>query len=547
MPPPSVTDELDREARKLVVALELLRRKVVDGAGHTITNAHRRPEDPPPEWAVARADPGRAGGVVAPRDDYSQTYTGPRVDADAVARTLGRAPAPRLPGDPGASGGVVAARPVPGPGDPTTFPDRTFRGPPAQAGPDPSPLPADAQRVKVVGHDGPPLPVTLAGAGAGPNPPPAAGPGAGPDKADKSAARSVGEMLRDLVKNSPFNPVPDADPRKHTTGQQLGGAAGQAVGGSVGKAIGGTLGGIAGSLVGKFAILLAPLAALSTILQSAGSGFSVFNTAIKVFAATLAPVLLPVFVLLATAVVAASDVIWRELYPKLGEFYRLILETGIPAIKQFVDGLLMAARVFNILYQADQRGRATARGVIQGKEADAVGGVLRMLPGGKTLGDLYDRGRQITAGVVGGKPGEAIAAAQQAVPEHPLKRLLDAYAGRADEPKPGTPAAPIDLSQLSPEKRASYLNPPAGRPDGKSDLGGVALKDVLASLRQSMGPKAAFGSIAQANKTATLAGLNQDNLERRLWERMVKSLETLEREAMKASQSPPRYGKPDGQ
>lgn len=101
---------------------------------------------------------------------------------------------------------------------------------------------------------------------------------------------------------------------------------------------------ILGSFTAKLAIVLGPLTAFATILGSANSGFGVFLKTVNVLAASLAPLLLPAFVLLGAAVLTVSDYIWSKLQPALGEFYKWIFENAIPALSALVEAFNEASR-----------------------------------------------------------------------------------------------------------------------------------------------------------------------------------------------------------
>ncbi|MDB5312917.1 MAG: hypothetical protein JWO38_7119 [Gemmataceae bacterium] len=128
---------------------------------------------------------------------------------------------------------------------------------------------------------------------------------------------------------------------------------------------GGGVSAIIGMFAGKLGLLLSPLTTLTTILGASNSGMSVLNKAFGIFAATLAPILLPVFVALTAAIVAASDEIWQKLLPKLGEWYKWIIDTAIPKIEELAraageaaEFLLGIGKAFGVLkFSEDEKRR----------------------------------------------------------------------------------------------------------------------------------------------------------------------------------------------
>ena len=103
--------------------------------------------------------------------------------------------------------------------------------------------------------------------------------------------------------------------------------------------LGKALAGMAQAVVKPIVSALSPISLVNNALAQTGSGLGVFQSAVQLLGSTLAPLLLPVFVGLAAAVVAASDYIWDKLLPVLGDWYNWIFGTAIPAIKSFCDAL----------------------------------------------------------------------------------------------------------------------------------------------------------------------------------------------------------------
>ncbi len=74
-----------------------------------------------------------------------------------------------------------------------------------------------------------------------------------------------------------------------------------------------------------FMKLIGPLGVMVGLIGSAGSGFGVFTKSMQLFAAILAPVLLPVFVLLAATVIALSDDMTR-LLPLFKQWFEIVFK-----------------------------------------------------------------------------------------------------------------------------------------------------------------------------------------------------------------------------
>lgn len=233
---------------------------------------------------------------------------------------------------------------------------------------------------------------------------------------------------------------------------------------------GGASAGLA-ALAGSFAKLLGPLAALGTFLNASTSGFDLFNKAIKLFATTLAPVLMPAFFLLAVALAATSEVLWGQLAPALEGMFGVILNYGIPTIVRFLDMVLSAAEALEKLSKMD-----TGVGGVKGADLLAAGALV--VPG-----------LQIPAGMY----------------------LYDRAAGGSGD------------------GRAYGDRIGGGTRDGARGATGRAIADTLAELRLSMGPQASTGNISSVYSKAQMAALNQSPFERRMLEMMERVTGALTR------------------
>lgn len=307
-------------------------------------------------------------------------------------------------------------------------------------------------------------------------------------------------------------------------------------------------GGIAGILTGLFGRVIAPLVALHAILSQTTSGFGVFQKALNVFASAIAPILLPVFAVLAAAVVAASDVIWANLLPHLREWYGFILSTAIPTTKTLVQRLvelastiawvIEVARDPSKLIRGTDAERAAGNGPTVGGVADRVGTAVDPSGIGRIVNRIGFGWLNMLPGNGGGvSPGAARTAANVTDPTgiggwlNPLPGLAGrgvGWLGRVaglggGGESPATPAAPAAATTPDrPEKQASGGSAP--QPSG----GGVfdrALNDVTRSLQMSIGPKASYTGLTEVGKQAQLAALNQDPLDARVLKRSIESIQ----------------------
>lgn len=231
------------------------------------------------------------------------------------------------------------------------------------------------------------------------------------------------------------------------------------------------------ALVSSFGRLFLPLAALTTYLGASTSGFEVFTSALKVFATAVAPVVLPAFVLFATALIAGSDAIFRNLLPALDGFFRLVLQTGIPGIISFVDALGKATAALSALSQT-RAGHALIAGSSLWSTAESAqpGSAEKIAGAGSPLFALLN--------MSGPAPGEAGAPGTPGTPG-----------------SPGAPGAP-------------------GAPGSPGRLTSTAMSDVMKELLLSAGPKASSGSVSSIFSRGQLAVLNQSPFEIRMQDMM---------------------------
>lgn len=297
------------------------------------------------------------------------------------------------------------------------------------------------------------------------------------------------------------NPQPAAEPSQGLFGRNLG-----------------RVGAAADLLAARFRAMLGPLATFSTYLNAPTSGMSVLSKAINLFAASVAPVILPATYMLSVALTAASEVVFKKLVPALDGFYKLVLSTGIPAIRHFVS---MIGRATEAL--ASFADTAVGKAVLSSDGRGGRMGAIDRLTGGQSE-VVKDTGN-------GGFTDQAFAQVKSA------QRTLNDFA-RSVLPVGGETLT--DASTWASKKAAGIFGPEsAGDPySGRGTKAGTgdglatgavknAQRDVLKELMLSMGPRASSGSVSSVWSKAQMATLNQSPFERRMLEMMTQVVTTM--------------------
>lgn len=202
---------------------------------------------------------------------------------------------------------------------------------------------------------------------------------------------------------------------------------------------------VLGQVASKFSGIIGPAALLGQVLNAPIAGFQVLSTAVKVLASSLAPVLLPVTLLLSAGMLALSEVVNDELVDAFDDFADLVLNVGVPAMVTFIQAVTEAAAKLKEWYED-----------------------LKSLSPGAGLG-----------GILFGGANDAL------------------RAGGDTE---------------SAERKVNS-----------------GLRDTLASLRLSLGPKASTSSIGSVGSQVQQSALNSDPLETRLARQQLAALERIER------------------
>jgi hypothetical protein len=263
-------------------------------------------------------------------------------------------------------------------------------------------------------------------------------------------------------------------------------------------------------LAARFSALLGPLASFGTYLNAPTSGMSVLSKAINLFAASVAPVILPATVLLSTALAAAGDVVFKKLVPALEGFYKLVLSSGIPAVQSFVSIVGRATQA--LIYLADS---AAGKALLQGGVPGGKLGALDRLTGGGNGAEMN----------TGSTTTEAVAAYTKFVRRN-FEDAVTAALPYGGETLAGANAwmgnkigGLWGLSEEDADARRGM-----GTRSGSDGLVNGATKraqaDVLKELMLSFGPKASVGSVSSIYSRAAMSSLGQTPFERRMLEMM---------------------------
>ena len=236
-------------------------------------------------------------------------------------------------------------------------------------------------------------------------------------------------------------------------------------------------------LAQKFGAVIGPLQIFSQILQSNASGFQILSSAVQLLAATLAPILLPIVIALAGALLDLQQEIQGELLSGLREWSRLIFGTLLPILNELV---LMFRGVIDTLADfmlAMGNAAADAAEWFQDK-IDAVDEVINA---GKD------------AAVVVGKTGDGD------------------FSGAAGA------GGSFDGPAVAPAAAGGVAAGGAGAAGGRRGV-----DDALASFRASFGAKASYTGLADVGRQAQLAGLQGDPIQKRMVDLLARIADGVE-------------------
>lgn len=265
-------------------------------------------------------------------------------------------------------------------------------------------------------------------------------------------------------------------------------------------------------LARQFMAVVGPLYLLSTILNQTGSGMGVFQKSIQLMAASLAPIVLPVFMTLAAGLMTLSDIIWNKINPALGDFYSWAIKFG--------------------LGQAEKK-------LGDAKDVVDLAGVVR----GLTRGDapnVADMPRMLDAAVRNIDPSGTVASFMRNVGGS--NDLMNWTARRFgfDNFQQGAGAAGLQTGS------GGLIGPAVSAATGSTASPATSLADALRgnmqdaieSLKRSMGVRATYSGLEDVGKQAQLAALNADPIEMRAAQRVIEAIQQFQEAFDRAAGQP---------
>lgn len=235
-----------------------------------------------------------------------------------------------------------------------------------------------------------------------------------------------------------------------------------------------------------------PLLALSTYLGTTTSGFSLFSSALKVFATAVAPLVMPLFFSLAAGLTALSDTIFKKIGPVLGKFFDAVLGFLLPAVSVLVTAVERVAKVLGKI------GDITG---ISGSGSTGVGAGVGALLGFKVagpLGALVGGGLGVVAG--------AEASYKNETPSEYYKRLRGEGRSRLG----------ATFSMFGESLKRPFMDRTDAPAPGTDPTTGRAVRDTLRELAMSIGPKGSTGTVSSIYSRAQQAAMNMSPYETRM-------------------------------
>lgn len=343
-----------------------------------------------------------------------------------------------------------------------------------------------------------------------------------------------------------------------------------------GMASEGPLGKVLGLATAKVMAFIAPLVAVGTVLAQTISGFGMITTAVKVLATTLAPLLLPVFVLLAAAIVAVSDELWEGIKNVLPAWYGWIMQHGIPAFVALVGAVRAVIDWFKKLSLYGDgpapEGRNPGDPIPREDDDPSGGSDLWHQPGQgmplpampvpgvhadrireewKSIQDDIDKKtaehmRQQLRHSRGEASAEDVAKAEREKQRSEANRLryLRGFDMDPEEARRHLDRGNVPRIRNAPPQTEGGPGVAAGDAAGGAGAGiagaigadrrpsaaqryGTAVRDVIQSLRMQIAPPAQMLASNSVNRQAQMDLYKQDPLERRMQERSLAALDML--------------------
>lgn len=293
----------------------------------------------------------------------------------------------------------------------------------------------------------------------------------------------------------------------------------------VGKNVGGKIGGAMNLIGAKFAMIMGPMAILSQVLSANTSGFQILGSAVKLLAATIGPILLPVIAVLAAGFVDVADRMWEDMAPALEGFYELVVGALLPAIAAIVDAFEAGADFFNRQIEAltptERTHEESIDMVKQMRGAGYDDAAIEAAGFGDTLRAMEAAERN------GGRPVDPRNPTGRGDYDDPTASATAGTAGDYGDAAETTPE--YDAEVAAQRKKFREDNIREAERGGPRSRTGEAFSEVVREMRASFGPKAQFSGISQLSRSAQLAAINQSPFEAKMLDRMTKALEALER------------------
>ncbi|AWM41766.1 hypothetical protein GobsT_71310 [Gemmata obscuriglobus] len=264
------------------------------------------------------------------------------------------------------------------------------------------------------------------------------------------------------------------------------------------------LGSMFAPVLAKFAAVAGPMAVLGAALGSVTSGFGTLGKSVQLFAATVAPVLLPATVLLATAFTSAAAVLTNAIGPGLEGFLTTIIGLGIPVLVTFIGAVQTVASALADLakWVEDNFGNRDRNGE-------------RITDPRATEGDR----RWFGLGWDTVSDPERNTQAYFRLFDEELRKLTD-----ADWKDPNAPwYTTRNVDRENEARRLADLRYAEGErggagadPSSPQAMVLSALRDVAKSFALSVGPKASISGLEGVGKSVQMAALNGDPIEQKM-------------------------------
>jgi hypothetical protein len=233
---------------------------------------------------------------------------------------------------------------------------------------------------------------------------------------------------------------------------------------------------------------LGPLAILGKVIGTTSSGFGVFQAALGALAAVLAPIVLPLFISLAGALLDFSGDLEKAMSGGIVPFMNLIFGTLIPVLGFLADSFLNMIDILSdaMLWIAkfpESLSNAIAEFLHLGGASDA--------DNAKMIADARESG----------------------LGDDAIRALAVSMAKTGDEIDR---AFKIADGKDTGEGDFSGATGAGGSVDAPASGGRTGTDDALASLKLALGGKASFSGLADVGRQAQLAGLNADPIQMKI-------------------------------